>query len=77
MIDIHYEPWSLRGYKGEVYQVYVNIPNSHDTKQLRELKERLNNPPIKGLHLAENKSRALERLGWERIDDGLYYKIFE
>jgi hypothetical protein len=70
---IRYEPWSLRGYDGPVYQVYVEHPES-----LVELKRQMNNPPHKGLMIAENKSRALERLGWQRDVDGeFYYKLFE
>ena len=73
---IQYIPWKLRGYSGDVYQVYVNNEKSSLTF-LRELKKELNNPPVRGLLLAENSSRALERLGWEALDDGLWYKIFE
>lgn len=76
-MKIDYVPWKIRGYDGPVYQVYVEIPDSHNTKQLRELKRRLNSPPHKGLMIAENKSLALKRLGWEYDNDGFYYKLFE
>jgi hypothetical protein len=75
-LNIEYKQWSLRGYDDPVYQVYVEIPDSHDTKQLRELKRRMNDPPHKGLIIAENKSKALKRLGWEYDDNGFYYKYF-
>lgn len=69
---IEYRPWSLRGYTGHVYMVWVESPES-----LCEVKEELNNPPVKGLLLVENKSRTCERLGWEKLDDGLYFRLFE
>jgi hypothetical protein len=75
-ISIRYEPWSLRGYEGDVWQVYVDITGSHTLQELREVKEQMNNPAHKGLHIAENKSRALERLGWEKWDERIYYKYF-
>lgn len=74
---IHYEPWLLRGYTGPTYQVYVEIKNSHSIKELRQVKDQINNPPHTGLMLVENKSKALMRLGWEKLDDGLYYRLFE
>lgn len=69
---IEYHPWSLRGYIGPVFMVWVENPES-----LCAVKAELNNPPVKGLLLVENNSRACGRLGWEKLDDGLYFRLFE
>ena len=75
-IDLRFIPWYLRGYDGPVWQLYLEISDSHDLSQLVEVRRALRSPPVVGLVLAENRSRALLRLGWEKIDEGLYGKIF-
>lgn len=75
-IEITYIPWHLRGFDGKAWQVYIEIDNSHSLSQLIEVKQQLNNPPVTGLVLAENRSPALRRLGWKELDNGLWYKIF-
>lgn len=76
MIKISYTKWALRGANYPVFQVYVEITDSHDISQLLEVKEKLNNAPVKGIVLAENKSVALKRLGWKELDSGVWFKIF-
>jgi hypothetical protein len=75
---IIYHPWRLRGFNGPVWQVYVEITESRDISQLVAVKRRLNTPPVSGIILAENNSRALARLGdgWKELDNGLWYKVF-
>ena len=75
---IIFEPWNLRGYNGMTWQVYVEIKNSRSIAELIEVKRQLNNPPVTGLVLVENKSPAMKRLGlgWKEMDDGVWYKIF-
>lgn len=75
-MKVCYVPWVLRGYPGMAWQVYVEITGSRDISDLIEVKRRLNNPPVCGMVLAENRSKALKRLGWKELDDGLWYKIF-
>ena len=70
---ITYLPWSIRGYPNKVYQVYVEIKDSHSITQLIKVKQQLNNIKASGLYLVENNSPAIKRLGWEEMDDGLYY----
>lgn len=69
---ITYLSWSLRGYTKPVFMVWVEHPES-----LCAVKAELSDPPVRGLLLVENKSKACERLGWEKLDDGLYYRLFE
>lgn len=76
-MNISYVPWSLRGCTEKVYMAYVEIPKSNSLSYLRKLQEQLNNPPVKGIVLLENPSKALERLGWEKLDEGLYFRCFE
>lgn len=77
-MTISYTRWSLRGVtEVDVWLVYVEIRDSNNIRQLIEARHKLNNPPVTGLVLAENRSRALERLGWEKLDDGVWYKIFD
>ena len=73
---ITYTPWSLRGYLGKVWQVYVEITNSRSIAKLIEVKRQLNNPPVTGLVLVDNSSPAVKRLGWERLCDGIWYRYF-
>lgn len=76
MIEITYTPWQLRGCESPTWQVYVENTDSHSIAQLIEVRRRLNNPPVTGLVLAENRSPALKRLGWKELDNGLWYKVF-
>jgi hypothetical protein len=69
---VEYRPWQIRGYDKPVYMVWVENPSS-----LVEVKRELNNPPVKGMLIVQNKSRACERLGWEKMEDGVWYKIFD
>ena len=75
---ITFSPWSLRGYHGRAWQVYVEITNSRSVAKLIEVKRQLNNPPVTGLVLVENNSPAMKRLGygWKELDHGVWYKIF-
>jgi hypothetical protein len=73
---VKYILWRLRGFAGKVWQVYVEVNNSHSLSQLIEVKKQLNSPPVTGMVLVENRSPALKRLGWRKIDDGLYGKVF-
>lgn len=77
LYTVSYRPWALRGYVGLVWQVYVEIYDSHTIKNLIEIKHKLNSGEVKGLVLVENKSPAIKRLGWKQLDEGLYYKYFE
>lgn len=77
MLNVSYKPWQLRGYPGPAWQVYVETKDSHDIKGLIEVKKRLNTGEVKGLVLVENKSPAMKRLGWEQLDEGIYYRYFE
>lgn len=77
MYVVSYKPWKLRGYFGPVWQVYVEIRDSHSTKTIFEVKNKLNSGEVKGLVLVENKSPAIKKLGWKQLDEGLYYKYFE
>lgn len=76
MITIRYEQWHIWGFTGPAWQVYVEITDSRGIAQLIEVGRALNNPPVTGLILAENRSPALQRLGWRELDNGLWYKIF-
>lgn len=78
-MTVRFFPWELRGIDGiPVWQVSVEIVGSHSISPLIAAKRRLNNPPVRGLVLVENRSRALARLGegWKEMDHGLWYKIF-
>ena len=74
---ITFTPWVLRGYSGKTWQVYVEITNSRSIAELIEVKRQLNNPPVTGLVLVENRSPAIKRLGWEKLCDGIWYRYFE
>ena len=74
---ITFQPWAIRGYHGKVYQVYVEIENSHSITHLIEVKRQLNSIKTPGVYLVENRSKAIKRLGWEKLDEGLYYRVFE
>lgn len=78
MISVQYKPWTLRGYSGEVWQVVIVITGSRSIKKLIKVKQLLNNPPVRGLILVENKSPAMKRLGpeWKEMEHGVWYKIF-
>lgn len=71
---IEYRPTMLRGCQLPAWTVYID--NVEDRQSLIQIKKDLNNPPVKGVVFIENKSRAIERMGWEKFDDGIYYKIF-
>ena len=73
---IRYVPWIIRGYSElPCWQVYVET-ETKSLANLIEIKKQLGNPPIKGVLIIENTSKAIKRLGWEEISDGIYYKIF-
>ena len=73
---IQYIPWVVRGYsKYPCWQVYVNT-KTKSLSNLREIKRELSAPPVRGVLIIENKSKAIKRLGWEEMADGIYYKIF-
>lgn len=74
---ITFTQWSLRGYPGKAWQVYVEITNSRSIAELIEVKRQLNNPPVTGLVLVENNSPAMKRLRWEKLCDGIWYRYFE
>jgi hypothetical protein len=76
VISLEYKPWALRGYKGQVWQVYVIIEDSHSLRDLIEVKTRLNSGEVYGLVLVENSSPAIRRLGWDSFADGVYYRYF-
>ena len=71
-ILITYKSWFIRGMNQPCYQVIVNHPSS-----LLAVKQELEHPPVKGILVIENKSKAVKRLGWKELGDGIYYKIFE
>ena len=75
---LRYASWSLRGYAGRAWQVYVEIQNSRSITQLIAVKRQLNNPPVRGIVLVENSSPAMKRLGpgWKEMEHGVWYKIF-
>lgn len=77
MIHIEYKPWALRGCKLQVWQIYVDITDSHGISGLLEVKNIINNNSVKGIVLIENRSKAMKRLGWDELSDGVYYRRFE